>query len=937
MTKKLFLTLFLIANVLALSAQTFTYNGKYLATYREFTKQASPGSTTSATPEVSGLAASRTTEGFLWANCDDPASTAEQGFIYALNANGTVAMKVNLSAVGFKRGNSSWKNEDWEDICMASRMEGNIEKHYIIVGAFGDNDKKWGTDGYYLYIIEEPEITSGTITITADNITTIKYFYPNNESHNTESVMYDPIEDIIVVINKDCDTSKRPTGIPSKVFSTPFSKTNTTVTLTEVATLGLGIEENRFFACTSADISKDGRFVLVKSDNNSDGGADRASVAYVVYWERCATETFTEMMNRSPKYVAGYGKNDDYKGEGIAWSLDALSFITASDASGASAMNLYTRSAVPETPACGLEEIIEEPEEEPINLPVNPPVTGDFWIDEDFSSITSLGGSGNYTAGVASTLTSAPNNIALNLLAVDVESLSGTCYTETASSNQTRIREVSGYIEFTVENAGTIRISLKAKSTSANRNARVLINGEMAAEFTGLDNDNCAVFEQEVNSENPVTVRIMSPSSGPLVVNRIQVTKYAPVSTADALINDDFAGQTPSTGYATPSFVLQGTAGIMLTLNACDIEPLAGTGEGNDDKELGTPSIRVGDNGRQGHLARGGYVEFTLPAGTGVGTIRMHIKAKGTANNRTAIISINGEDVAFLDGLGLNSGKEYLNVIDGVLDADMTIRLRSNDDNPLILNSILVTAFGVRGSECEALVSELQIENENLQNDVAALLQQIADLQNLLNVANETIGTLETQNSGLQSQLNTANETAGTLQAQNSTLQNQLNTANGTIGTLQTQHNDLQSQLNTANGTVGTLQTQHNDLQSRLNTANETIGTLQSDLSACESDKDNLQNLLDACSTSGTTNTMSVQSASSLRIYPNPISANGVLNIEKENLKAGDKIEIFNMSGNLVSIYFATGTESSINIGSLAQGIYLLRLAGENGVKFEVR
>ena len=43
------------------------------------------------------------------------------------------------------------------------------------------------------------------------------------------------------------------------------------------------------------------------------------------------------------------------------------------------------------------------------------------------------------------------------------------------------------------------------------------------------------------------------------------------------------------------------------------------------------------------------------------------------------------------------------------------------------------------------------------------------------------------------------------------------------------------------------------------------------------------------------------------------------------------------MAGKLISINFATGTENSINIGNLPQGTYLLRLAGKNGVKFEVK
>ena len=125
---------------------------------------------------------------------------------------------------------------------------------------------------------------------------------------------------------------------------------------------------------------------------------------------------------------------------------------------------------------------------------------------------------------------------------------------------------------------------------------------------------------------------------------------------------------------------------------------------------------------------------------------------------------------------------------------------------------------------------------------------------------------------------------------------------------------------------------QQNDCEN----ANNTINSLQNDLSACASEKDNLQDLLDACTTTTDENTISVQSAS-LSIYPNPVPTNGILNIESEILKAGDKIEIFDMQGKLISVNFATGAESYINIGNLVCGVYLLRLAGKSGVKFEVK
>ena len=74
-----------------------------------------------------------------------------------------------------------------------------------------------------------------------------------------------------------------------------------------------------------------------------------------------------------------------------------------------------------------------------------------------------------------------------------------------------------------------------------------------------------------------------------------------------------------------------------------------------------------------------------------------------------------------------------------------------------------------------------------------------------------------------------------------------------------------------------------------------------------------------------------------LKIFPNPVNSNGILNIENETLKAGDRIAIYDMNGKLISTHFATGVKTAINIGSLSGGTYILKLSDKKGIKFEVR
>ncbi|HYW97321.1 MAG TPA: T9SS type A sorting domain-containing protein [Bacteroidales bacterium] len=64
------------------------------------------------------------------------------------------------------------------------------------------------------------------------------------------------------------------------------------------------------------------------------------------------------------------------------------------------------------------------------------------------------------------------------------------------------------------------------------------------------------------------------------------------------------------------------------------------------------------------------------------------------------------------------------------------------------------------------------------------------------------------------------------------------------------------------------------------------------------------------------------------RLFPNPASGQVTVRMEK----AGAAIEIYNSTGRLVRILSNTGIENTIDISGLNQGIYYLRIAGENRI-----
>ena len=68
-----------------------------------------------------------------------------------------------------------------------------------------------------------------------------------------------------------------------------------------------------------------------------------------------------------------------------------------------------------------------------------------------------------------------------------------------------------------------------------------------------------------------------------------------------------------------------------------------------------------------------------------------------------------------------------------------------------------------------------------------------------------------------------------------------------------------------------------------------------------------------------------------LKIYPNPIT-NGELIVESGELLAGDKIEIYNMTGTRLGIYEAKGSVTAIDFSGYAAGKYVVKAGGNAAV-----
>lgn len=284
-------------------ADGINYSGTNLTLNNEFTRSQCGTAYKSVMQEISGLAGSRTTPGYLWAHGDE--NTGSNKKIVAIAPSGTLAMTVTIQ--------DDPGRDDWEDIATGVYNG----KNYLFIGAFGDNDLKY-KDTYYIYYFEEPAITSGTKSVSVNYI---RFGYPDNKAHNTETLMYDNVEKVFYIADKVKD------GICT-LYSLPFRTDYGTDVqkLTKVTELGNG---KKFNFLTAGDITPDGHWMAIKSKK------------HVLLWERQGSESLSETAKRTPVQISAY--QEETQGESLAW-LDASTFYTTSDAKEDDKIYMYVRA-----------------------------------------------------------------------------------------------------------------------------------------------------------------------------------------------------------------------------------------------------------------------------------------------------------------------------------------------------------------------------------------------------------------------------------------------------------------------------------------------------------------------------------------------------------------------------------------------------------------
>ena len=273
-------------------------------------------------PEVSGIACSRVTPGYIWMESDD------YTYVVATDERG----RHKYTHINFPHLKSLHiRTYDWED------MSGGVYegKNYLFIGAFGDNEE---VDDYYSIIyFEEPEITDGA-RINIDPAQ-IQFIYPDSMSHNCEALMYDNVDQMLYIITKVYYNVCQVFSLPFRLdYGNEVQKLTYVCDLGVKSDLGSGTKPSAgFHLVTGADISPDGKYILIKNHNNIS-----AVYSWVLLFTREEGESVAETLIRQthPEPLKCY--QYEWQGEAICW-LDSTTFYTTSDSDGEPPIYKYTK------------------------------------------------------------------------------------------------------------------------------------------------------------------------------------------------------------------------------------------------------------------------------------------------------------------------------------------------------------------------------------------------------------------------------------------------------------------------------------------------------------------------------------------------------------------------------------------------------------------
>jgi hypothetical protein len=251
-------------------------------------------------PELSGLAASRSHAGVLYAHND----SGDAARFFALRDSAVLLGEFDLFGA---------TAVDWEDIAVGPCPSGTC----VFLGDTGDNDIKRAE--YAVYRVAEPDPTAAAGMKQTVPYTRFRFIYPDGP-HNAETLLVHPTTGDVYVVTKVG-------GYAAHVYRLPSdAKPDTLTTLVAIGPLGLPAEAG---VVTAGDIAPCGTRVILRTYG-------------ALYEFRVpAGGPFEAVFAMAGSSVPVGSLIDEPQGEAVAYAPSGFGYYTASESRGAMTVGLH--------------------------------------------------------------------------------------------------------------------------------------------------------------------------------------------------------------------------------------------------------------------------------------------------------------------------------------------------------------------------------------------------------------------------------------------------------------------------------------------------------------------------------------------------------------------------------------------------------------------
>lgn len=251
--------------------------------------------------EASGLADSRTIEGYLWTHQD----SGNPPSLFLIRKDGQEIRSYVVEGAS---------NRDWEDMAAGPGPREGVS--YLYVGDIGNNEANPNTTEHVIYRIPEP--LSLESTLPRERTEPIRYTYPDGP-RDAETLLLDPLTKDLYIVSKEL--------AGAVLYRLPFPQP-TDGTLIQAQRIG---DVPGVVLATGGDISADGREIMVKT------------YTAVYYWQRKAGERIEEVLLRTALKMLPYELEP--QGEAICFDKDGSGYFTLSERRNAPSvtLNFYRR------------------------------------------------------------------------------------------------------------------------------------------------------------------------------------------------------------------------------------------------------------------------------------------------------------------------------------------------------------------------------------------------------------------------------------------------------------------------------------------------------------------------------------------------------------------------------------------------------------------